>query len=368
MIANNSRQESYNACKTKAYNEEVLRLAPHRVAEPLLIGSAFHKGMALINAKTGTLEDAAQAADTEYRDRANWDSLLKEERVIAEKNILLSRNMVLAYGEHYINENYTVLQPEVSFRVALPNTKHHCWYFHNILQKLNLSRWEEFLKHNESFTQFSASWWYDTYKEMDWDYCNTLQNKPVTFPCEQPHYLVGTTDAIIQWNRMVWLQEHKTTAYDLYNDSAQSKNWIANWHLSTQASCYIYGIWKSLGVRPHGILLNVIIKPRVNAANPKFNFYREAFLRTEEHLLNYEQETIRLLDDYEYRMRTGKVWKNPHSCFNYNRRCDFHTSCTEGKIHPETFETRSPDYVNAAYYKVLGIDLPAPVEEPTHEM
>lgn len=354
MILNNSRAEAFNACKVLAYNQEVEKLAAFRTADPLLVGSGFHAGLAVINSKSGDLEKAAQDGEDEYKKRAGWDTFLKEEKVLGEVNIRLVRNMIKAYGEHYLNENYQVLAPEVSFRVALPNTEHHCWYFHKLLFPDDPCA-EGYDKHG----RLEPGIYKGTHEQLEKKFC-------VDPRCRHPHYLVGTTDAIIQWNKAIWLQEHKTTAYDLFGDTPQAKNWIANWQLSTQASTYIYGIWKSLKIRPHGVLLNVVIKPRKNAVNPVFNFYREAFLRTEEQLLGFEREVSLLADDYENRMRTNTVWKNPHSCFNYNRRCDFHKSCVSGELQREAYVQRSPDYVNAAYYKVLGLEPPTVTEGELH--
>jgi hypothetical protein len=370
MIMNNSRREAYSACGTLAYNQDALGLTGRIPAEPLLIGAAFHKAKQVIGSKAGNLDFAADAAEAEYRARANWSQLLQEELSIHEENISLVRSMVKAYGEHWINENYQILAPEVSFRVPIPNTEHHCWYFHKLLRTIAtnpllswteivtiFSQWADKLvlfDFGRRMTGEDLAKWYRDHTESECDGWAGL--------CFQPHYLVGTTDAVIQWNRAVWLMEHKTTAYDLYNSSQQSKNWIANWYLSTQASTYIYGIWKSLGVRPHGVMLNVVIKPRKNAVTKVFNFYREAFLRTKEQLLRFESETARLMTDYEARVPFGAVWQDPRSCFNYNRKCDFHKQCVSGEPD-RSLIARDPDYVSAAYYKVLGIESPTTIKE-----
>lgn len=345
MILNNSRAEYFRSCLQLAYNTDELKLSAQRTATPLLIGGAFHKALSIINAKTGTLDQAADLAETEYKERAGWDTYLKEEKILGEQDIRLVRSMVKVYGENYQNENYQILAPEVNFCIPLPGTEHHCRYFHNILAKLG----EEFGGLSEANQQEIG------------DGCSDPR-------CRQPHYLTGTTDAVIQWNRAIWLMEHKTTAYDLHNDSPQSKNWIRNWHLSTQASTYIYGIWKATGIQPHGVLLNVIIKPRKNAANPTFSFYREGFLRTQAQLLRYEKQISFLATEYESRMASGEVWQNPHSCFNYNRQCDFHAECISGEIPKGKFITRPTDYVNAAYYKILGLTPPKIEKEEEHNV
>lgn len=348
MIINNSRHQHRDACLEKTYNWDELGLVENRTAIPLLIGSAFHAGIAAINTKQANSLDAAVAeAALEFRKRAgNWDEFLPEEVALYETEIAKASSMVRAYGEHYLNENYEMLAPEVKFCVPLPNSTHHCYYVHKLLHP------------EDPYTNF-----YNATGITGVDGPLAI-SAPVGLKCDdprcyQPHFLSGTTDAIIMWNRLVWLQEHKTTAYDLYNESAQSRNWINDWMLNTQATCYIYGIWKSLGIRPHGVLLNAVIKPRSNAAIPTYKFYREAFLRSEAQLLQYETEIIRVATDYEYRMRTGEVWKNPKSCMNYNRKCEYWQNCISGE-RPQLgpFIQRNLDYVQLNYYKILGLEPP----------
>lgn len=342
MIINNSRQHNFDTCKTLAYNWDQLNLGTRFTAPALLVGGGFHKGIALINAKKGSLDEAALAGEADYRERlGNWDLLLNEEKAIHETEIVMTRSMIRAYGEHYINEQYEVLAPEIKFLVPLPNSIHHCYYIHRILYGDN-----EFTRSIDELGNIPSIG----------NSCNDER-------CRIPHHISGTADAILQWNRMIWLQEHKTTAYDLYNNSAQSRNWINNWMLNNQATCYIYGIWKSVGIQAHGVLLNAVIKPRKNAANPVFNFYREGFLRTTEQLLQYEKEITQVAIDYEYRMRTGTIWKNPYACFNYNRKCDYYDSCVSGSINKDAYIERSMDYVQANYYKLLGMEPPSIIKE-----
>lgn len=347
MILNNSRAKLFNACSQAAYNREVRRLGSREPISALLIGGGFHSGIQVINSKKGTLQDAVNAATKKFASEVEWDRLLPEQVQFLRKDQALLEAMVQTYGEFYLKEDFEVLRNEVSFRVALPFTEHHCWFFHNVLQRQGA-------EHVVGDSRFD-------YKTKSWDQCTGWDpdDSAVPLPCWQPHYLVGTADALLAYKNGLWLQEHKTTAYDLYNDSPQSKNWIANWALDTQATCYTYGIWKQLGIKPQGVLLNVIIKPRKNAKIPEFKFYREAFLRTDAQLLNYEKQVIRQANRIEQAMRTGDVWQNPNSCFNYNRRCEYHKMCvTLEEPRPVDFLPRNDDYVDSAYLEVLGLRKP----------
>lgn len=336
MIINTSRIHQFKECRQKTWNWNELHLKAHREETPLLVGSGFHKGLAVINTKSGTLETAVDASEAEYKLRANWDKMLDAEKKVYQKDIDLIRSMVQVYGEYYINEQYQMLAPEVAFCVPLPNSEHHCWYVHKLLHPD-----ERFGIHYKESSGEIGMWDCDDPK------------------CWQPHYLTGTSDAVIVWNHVVYLMEHKTTAYDLYNDSPQSKNYVRQWQLNDQATAYIYGIWKSLKVKPHGVLLNVVIKPRKNAANPVFNFYREAFLRSDEDLQRFETETIRVANNYETAMRTHDIYMNPSACFNYNRECYYRPMCLNHReALPGEFQERPADYVELSYYKLLDLELP----------
>ncbi len=334
MIINISRGKQFEECSEKAkfWNED--RLKAHREDSNLLIGGGFHKGVAVLNTKK-PLDTAVDAAEAEYRLRmGDTKSWLKEELALADKDIQLIRSMTRVYGEYYVNESYEMIAPEVTFRVPFPNTEHHCWYFHKFLHNLGLLDEADMQKP---------------------DKCGDPR-------CFQPHWFTGTTDAIIQWNKVIWLMEHKTTAYDLYNDSPQSRNYIDNWWLDEQPTGYIYGIWKAIGVQPQGVLLNVVIKPRKNAVTPVFKFYREGFLRSTDDLLRFEKQWSQLATDYELKMRTGTTKINPKSCFAYNRRCYYHKACISHSVNPADFIQRPPDYVELTYYKILGLEVPKTLE------
>jgi hypothetical protein len=343
VIANISRISQFQECRRKAWNWHERRLMSTREAESLLVGGAFHKGVAVYFAEKD-VEKAVVATEKEYRDRIEEQVsrgmlVLPEEQVIIERNIELSRRMVALYAEHFKTEDFQVVMPEVEFMVELPNTHHHCWFAHRLLHP------------DVPFQKCAGQ-----------DFPNSLLRTSETlehYPhCVQPHFIKGKTDGIINWKKMLWLLEHKTSAMtgDIF---------FSRFQLDFQPTGYMYGIWKATGIRPHGFLLNVAKKPNKKALD-QFNvaFEREPYLRSDVDLERFEREFILQCNDYEEAFRDGKIYMNTKSCTNYNRRCYYLDLCLRGNEtpHPGEFRDRGPDYVDLSYYKLLG--LPEPKVDP----
>jgi len=192
------------------------------LAEPLVGGSAYHKGSAILTA-TKNREEAVKAAETYYRgELAKIKMLLPEEKVLHERNIELVKRMVNAQADQYTKDTWEVLKPEVEFLVPLPRTEHHCWYCHKLL-----------------------------HPDIPYDECvyNNLGHMPgKNYTCEQPHFLRGKTDAVLSWNSMIWIMERKTSGMK------QNIFWD-QWYLSHQLSAYVYGVRKATGLPVNGVIL-----------------------------------------------------------------------------------------------------------------
>jgi hypothetical protein len=304
-----------------------------REAEALMTGEAFHVGVAHLFATRDVAQSEA-LAEACYRKRLVGQMILPEEQALIEQQIELSKRAVRKYADHYKNEPFEVLMPEVKFRVALPNTEHHCWFVHRILDELT----NEPGNSRDHLSGFDSDPARCRYKE-----------------CMQPHWLMGRTDAVISWNNLIWLLEHKTSVNT-------GQIFYDRFRLDKQTTGYLYGIWKQTGMRPHGFLLNVIKKPNAQAAktNP-FNvtFEREPFIRDEATLDEFEHEISLIANDYETAFRTGNIYKNESSCTNYNRKCYYLNRCeNHQQSDDDEFRKRNPDYVDLEYYDLLGIDKP----------
>jgi hypothetical protein len=302
-------------------------LEENSITIPLMTGGAFHEGAAEFLAHRD-VKKAVQTSEAKYRERLVGQMILPEERQTIEQQIELSKRMVDVFASNFSDHEMTVISPEVEFCVAMPGTEHHCKFFHQILHPDKPNQ--------PGYTTFTGG-------------CED----PL---CMQPHYFRGKTDAVISWKGKIWLLEHKTTAMtgNIFYDKFM---------LDFQTTGYLYGIGKSLGTRPHGFLLNVLKKPNKNAKDQlSVSFEREPYLRSDEDILRFEKEFIHHAEDYENAVTQNRwamdgAWNE--SCVKYNRRCYFWDVCkNHGRIVPEQFRTKEPDYVDEQYYKILGLTPP----------
>ena len=246
--------------------------------------------------------------------------LLPEEIPQTELMIEQAVHAVRKYAENFQEVNFEVLQPECQFLVPFPGTEHHCHFFHRILHP-------------------------------------GIPNEGCTdSECIHPHYLKGTADGVIQWNKMIWLLEHKTT-------SMTGGTYWKRWILDFQPTGYIYGIWKATGLRPHGFILSIVKKPQKRAKDQfLFGFEREPFIKSDAELAAFEKDFVQIAEDYEDMVIRERYYKNPKSCFNYNRACYYHTVCSRfDKPLEGEFTVRTPDYVDKEYYNILGVVYPSEV-------
>lgn len=330
MILNISRASTFQECRTKSMYYSKQRLAPFRVADPLLLGGSYHKGLAHMFAKKDPV-GAILIAEKDYRDAyaRQTSMILPEEKALIERNCTWMNNSLAEFSKHYNLQDVEVLQPEVEFCVPLPDTEHHCGFFHRIL-------------HPGESTEG----------------CQDSR-------CIQPHWFKGKTDAVVQWKNNIWLFEHKTEARtgDVY---------FTRFLLDFQPTGYIYGIKQATGIRPAGFILNIIKKPNSQFKGDPLTvvgFEREAYIRSDADLDRFAGEFSSLADDFETAFfNPRKAYMNTKACTGWGRKCEFHDICMnhgefdlggQFQIRPEW------DYVELEYYKILGLPTPA---KPTQDL
>ena len=333
MILNISRIKEFKQCSMKTKYHQIEGLEENSIAIPLMTGGSFHEGAAEFLAHRD-VRKAVQTSEAKYRERLVGQMILPEERTTIEQQIELSKRMVDVFASNFSDHEMTVISPEVEFCVAMPGTEHHCHFFHQLQCEVD-PQFAEFVKDR-----------YDPFVP-----CSCMNKN-----CFQPHYFRGKTDAVISWKGKIWLLEHKTTAMtgNIFYDKFM---------LDFQTTGYLYGIGKALGTRPHGFLLNVLKKPNKNAKDQlSVSFEREPYLRSDEDILRFEHEFTHHAEDYENvvvnnRFAMDGAWNE--SCVKWQRRCHFWDVCkNHGKIVPEQFRAKEPDYVDEQYYKILGLTPP----------
>lgn len=328
MVITSSRALS-TKCWRKAFNEYHRNLVG-QTATALVDGGAAHVGIAH-GLATKDWDGALLKAKADYDARIGESSIPPEQSYLIEDHWDLTKAMVERFAEGLKGETYEVVQPESGIDLALPNTEHNDITLHHY--ELDLYS-HEMVEH----------WCIPTPE--------TILEKRVfsphsekgdsTCPCWQPHRFLGQTDAIVVWEGNLWLLEHKTT-------SITGDMFWAQWELDLQPTAYLYGIWKTLGIQPRGVIVNALSKPsekQVSNWNAKrksgppktiadyIGYERRAILRTTEDLLRVERILIDLCDEWEWRILNGNFNGRfmRGVCTEYNRRCDYFTPCT---LHEE---------------------------------
>jgi hypothetical protein len=352
MITNISRLKAFMACPTMAFNRYHRHVEGPRSLN-LVDGSAFHKGVALGQA-TKDWPSARAAAQTQFHHDYEAANMMAEEEFLRTTHAALVDRMIECYQEQYQTQDIVVLQPECEFYVEIPHTHHHDITMHSYVVEENGERREVWgMPPTDAIIQRRVVHFH--------------HREDKDCPCFRPHALTGRTDGILSWGGHIWLQEHKTT-------SIKGDQFWQQWHIDMQITGYIYGVWKSTGMLPKGVILNAIYKPsesQISAWNksrkngpPKgivdyVEYMREIFLRTPEDLQAFEKQLVDYCNEWEWRILNGTFPKAniPAHCFNYNRKCDYYGACL-GHDRPEDFENlalREFDYVDLKRQELVQI-------------
>jgi hypothetical protein len=330
VIINISRANGFQECRQRNYYYDHDRIVPFTVADPLLLGSAYHDGLAQFFA-SGDIVSAVIHAEAKYRDgyAAQEKFILPEERPLIERHVTWLTNSLAEFVKHYAKGDIQVIQPEVEFCVPLEGTEHHSNHFHKILYGAPLAA------SRPGYTGPS---------------CDDPR-------CIQPHWFRGKTDAVVEWQGRMWLFEHKTEA-------RTGDGYFTKFLLDFQPTGYLFGIRQSTGLRPAGFVLNIIKKPNAAFKGDPLSvvgFEREVYLRSDQDLDRFATQLGSLADDYERAaFDPTKIYMNTKACMNWNRKCDYHDIClNHGDYDASRYQTRPVwDYVEKAYYDILGLPVP----------
>jgi hypothetical protein len=137
----------------------------------------------------------------------------------------------------------------------------------------------------------------------------------------------GAIDGLVWHKDAMYVLERKTTSMS-FEMLKQLKTF------DRQTTLYYYGA-RSLGHEPAGIVLDVIVKPRIRQGkNESPEQYRtrvacatqhswDELYKTEKDLENAEKDVEEVID----LIQLGKFPRNPGSCYKYNRLCPFFAKC-----------------------------------------
>lgn len=334
MILNWSRLSLFAKCQEKAWNSNKLNLSFWEPEINLMTGGAFHDGIAHFFASRS--QEAAEKEASASIDRYLEGKLvLPEEKPDIEHARAWSRLALRKFIDSYEDQPVQVLWPEVQFCVAVPASHHHCFEFHKRYMG------------DVPFHKCPV--------ETDNAIPRMSEDVAAQYPCWQPHWFRGKTDAVVQYLGGVWLFEHKT-------NSVRLEQFVKRFYLDAQTTGYLYGLWKSLGVKPDGFILNVIQKPHPNSKDQmQVGFAREVFERSDDDLKCWEAEFRTQAQRYEEAFRDRElgqqfaIVRNTQSCMDWGRECAFLGKCKRSPTFeplPGEFLERPKDYVDEAYEDV----------------
>jgi hypothetical protein len=356
VILNFSSLDLFEQCKHKYLKRQIQRLQPPAVLT-MERGAGGHAGVSYFH-KTGNVHEAVEMADMSIREVMEKQAILPEERPLWERAIVSARAGVREYAKVYAEKNYTVLRTEVRFLVPIPNTEHHCPFFHEILYPG--------IPYRDCV--------YDDWVGSSLHYEDKNDEPPA---CYQPHYLAGTTDQVVSLNSVIWLIDLKFSGF-------RQESFFSQFLLDMQGTVYCYGIKAAAGIEPHGFIIYKIDMPWKNQDPEKVSVQSEGYLREPadyQRMLKWATDIGNEIEDLYTRPKSeynDAFRVNPRSCYNYNRECWYHKICVnhDDPGVEDEFEIAPLRYPEVDYYLLLladrqlqrgWADLPPEVRESIHE-
>lgn len=154
-------------------------------------------------------------------------------------------------------------------------------------------------------------------------------------------FLVFQLDRLVSWASHFWIWDYKTMGK---NDD---RNFL-QYEIDIQPTAYVYGASKVLHTRVAGVVIDGLIKTKV----PQFR--REHYIRTDDQLLEFQEEFIEICQEIAWRhtrVKSGEDWKvvfykNTNQCFRYYT-CQFFNLCQrDTPMNRMAYKQRNPDYMD----------------------
>lgn len=158
--------------------------------------------------------------------------------------------------------------------------------------------------------------------------------------------ITGKIDGVVTTAEGVWIVEHKTA-------SRVDADYINRLMVDAQVSMYYWAVYRMTGVKPKGIIYNVIQKPGIRQKktetpaqfqtrllaellnDPKYFFSTKLF-RDDAQLAEFEADLKHIVKDVRLKRADDRWVKNPSQCAMIGRTCAMLPLCAHaGKAPPE---------------------------------
>jgi hypothetical protein len=183
--------------------------------------------------------------------------------------------------------------------------------------------------------------WRDEYEEMQ---SEIDFNLPLTNGVD----FCGVIDGLVKKDGKWFVRELKSTGLS-FPQFERAAN------ISPQGTGYVYALRK-MGIDVKGIMYDFIKKPLLRkgandtvdtysarivhdyATRPQYYFHRHFTYRTDEDIRIFEKDLLDLSEDLDNRLTTGKFYRNPNNCLNYNTECPYKKVCFQENPDPLTLQ------------------------------
>jgi hypothetical protein len=129
---------------------------------------------------------------------------------------------------------------------------------------------------------------------------------------------VGRVDLLAYWDRVNYVTDHKSK-------SRITDNFVRGFKLDAKMTGYIWAISKIMDVpAPSGMINTVLV---ANNITPN-SFARFITSRTPADIAQWQDNTMRVLDDISRDTDRNYFPMNSNACFSYNRECEYYRICT----------------------------------------
>ena len=296
---NQSRLQMYNDCPRRFYWKQVANLDIDFPILKLELGSGVHEGLAWLGAGSDmkqAIEKSKQRFLQEYTGRA----LMPDQQAELDAACATIERMLPAYVDEWERTPWTPLGQEIGGEVEVGKVSvgGHVW---------------------------------------------TVS-------------IVFRLDKLVTWNHQIWLVDHKTAAKLDLRD-------VAKYAMDVQMTAYTYAGTKLLeaqGVpgitnpRIQGVVVDMLVKTQIP------QFHREAFMRTDEDLVEFQYDWLGWSEEIIRRRERAKTFeavgipgklafsKNTKNCYLFGN-CPYLDICPAGKDTPQSrlaYVQRRKDYVD----------------------
>lgn len=139
----------------------------------------------------------------------------------------------------------------------------------------------------------------------------------------------GRLDGIIEWDKQIFVLEHKTT-------TLLRSNFFKQFHPNMQIDGYTYATSVYTGKKCHGVVVNAlepwkeVKRATEKTKHPENHFARDVSSRSDNELKDFALQANQIVRDILLCEERMEFYQNKKTCFSYNYECPYKQLCLYG--------------------------------------